>query len=613
MLTNSVRREGYISDEQRMEDDIWQLADFDLLRESSKAIQNKMSHCGLEATTIDFASIKNTKIKEEIKAYYRHVVLTGRRSIATLQGGIFVIRKIISYINQLNIKESLLECSYEDVYYGFRKFMEIHQLTTYDVIRSVSKEQQKKIYVVDNPSMNEMKCIYHFLQERQVESLPEEEKDIWDIRNLPILVEPHCSRPRYQINFTNIKQPAFRKIVKKYVFERLKIRKLSCVYDDMKALNMFSGFLLSNHSEIDSLKDITRSIIEEYFAYIDQLDYALTTKQQRKGFLRTFFELSFYLELGEVPEAKIIFRDDYRKKIKVIPRIISQKILDQLNAHLDEVPIETANITRILENIGMRINEVCQLKNDCLKKDSEGYSYLEYYQSKSRHYNRVPISKEIVEILLEQIKRTKEKYPQSDYVFAQDETRPYAQENFSYHINRMAYRHKIMDDTGKLFRFKSHLFRHTVATKYANAGMSPNMIRAMLGHKSLRSIMSYVEIRDVMANEKMVDFFRCENEHLKAWTNSAKEIETDKGTLLSNGYCMKGGDLCETALLCYSCGMFYMDALDQTYAEKYLSAVRKKLSEAKYMGLERQIELYGNMENIVKKALARKGDVYGQD
>lgn len=605
--------EEKVTDEERMEKDQWQLADFNLLDACSKKRKKQFQQSQWKTTLLDFAAVKSEGFKEELKAFYRQILLSQQRSVVTLCAQKYLVCRIIGFMNQIDIKTTLIEHSYEAIYQGFKAYMEQGNISTIEIIHAVSKEQRRRIYVEDSDALNEVKRLYRFVENRQYEHWKEEEKDVWDVRKLSIAVEIQCSRPRYCINFTHITQQVFRQVAKKYVLERLKVRRLSCVFDDMKALNLFSAFLQEEYPGIDSLKNINRGVIEEYFAYVDEQGYAQTTQQQRKGFLRTFFELTFYLQLGEVPEAKLIFREDYRKKIRVIPRIISEDVLAQLNAHLDEVPAEAANLTLILEHIGMRVNEACQLKMDCLRRDSEGYPYLEYYQSKNRRYNRIPISEEVAGIIQRQMAITAGKYPQSEYVFAQDGKRPYAQENFSYHINRMAYRHSIMDESGTMFRFRSHLFRHTVATRYANAGMSPNMIRAMLGHKSLRSIMSYVEIRDIMVNKKLQEFIQLEDEHLAAWTASGCEAETQQKIPLANGYCRKGGDLCETALLCYSCGMFQMDQLDLENAEAYHRAIGQKLSNARYMGLEREIELYQNMESVLAKAIETKGKKYGKD
>jgi integrase len=59
------------------------------------------------------------------------------------------------------------------------------------------------------------------------------------------------------------------------------------------------------------------------------------------------------------------------------------------------------------------------------------------------------------------------------------------QASSAHRINRLAHDHDIRDATGKLFRFQSHQFRHTVRTRMINPGVPHHIIQRYLGHKSL--------------------------------------------------------------------------------------------------------------------------------
>ena len=258
----------------------------------------------------------------------------------------------------------------------------------------------------------------------------------------------------------------------------------------------------------------------------------------------------------------------------------------------------------ILESVGMRINEVCELNWDCLKKDATGEFFLEYYQTKTDYYGRVPISSELVHIIQAQQKSAREKYPETPYLLPMDAKRPIAQGSITYAINRLAYKYSIVGPDGKLFRFQAHMFRHTVATRYAKEGMSPYMIRSMLGHKSIISIAPYIELKNTIMNDKISSFLADEEKNLCQWLGMDKN---STGIPLINGWCDKPEELCETAMLCYSCGMFQMDSLDQKRNEEYRLRVLDEAKRARLLGHERQAEILMRLAGSIGNALEKGG------
>jgi site-specific recombinase XerD len=62
----------------------------------------------------------------------------------------------------------------------------------------------------------------------------------------------------------------------------------------------------------------------------------------------------------------------------------------------------------------------------------------------------------------------------SELLFPNDIGRPIWQASFAQRINTLAYTHQIKDASGKLFRFQSHQFRHTVGTRMINLGVPIN-------------------------------------------------------------------------------------------------------------------------------------------
>lgn len=56
----------------------------------------------------------------------------------------------------------------------------------------------------------------------------------------------------------------------------------------------------------------------------------------------------------------------------------------------------------IIQESGMRVSELCRLKFDCLRQDSAGDWWLNYYQFKMKKDHTLSISKELGAVIQEQ-------------------------------------------------------------------------------------------------------------------------------------------------------------------------------------------------------------------
>lgn len=596
--------ERSLSDDDRMQEDVWHLHEFDLYREIDTPVRRRWDRTTFQCSdVIDFTIIHNTSLREEAKAFYRYHLEQHIRLATTLISMHSSIIALLSFMDELDVKQSLLELPLDTLTEEFRHYhyTKLNHVTL-SRIEALDVHQKPVIYIEDADTINAIKKIYHFLEDQRDAHMPEMEKDVWDVRKLPFPVEVAASRKRTKIVFTAIQQPMMREVVKQYIYERLKVRKLSCVLDDMKGLKLFASYLAAHHAEIHEFSELSRDVVLQYLGFLNQQPFAMTTKRARKGVLDTFFKTCQFLEIGNLPDEQLIRPSDHYHKNKFVPRLIPDCALRQLNEHLDDLPRPIRIMTIVLENTGMRVNEACQLRVDCLKEDTAGDPYLQYFQSKTSHINRIPITHDFAKILQEQIRYVHAQFPDSVYLITMDGIHPVQQDTWSFHINRMAFQHHITDETGNLFRFQAHQFRHTVATRYAMEGMSPNMIRSMLGHQDMKSIASYIEIRDVMANQKLRAFIQQEGKRYKELRRA--DAAQPASIPLAYGYCSHQ-DLCDTALACYACGMFQMDDVDRTTVQRYLDAIDGRIQSLHMEQGSRQMEIYQVIREKLQEALAK--------
>ncbi|WP_283624691.1 tyrosine-type recombinase/integrase [Clostridium butyricum] len=593
----------WIKKDKYYESNIWNLKNHKYYNDMTTRQKEKIIGNG----SIDFTLCACKRIREEIKNACAYLIEYKIIALHSFFHDKFVIDNIIKFFNIHSMSISILEFDKEKLIEEYEQYLSSKGIKTKIIARRVSGNMNVVEYIEKNKTVNFIWRIFEINEAALNGDIKEQEKDSWDIRNLDISVTGfNSARPRYTICFKRIYQPKIREVVKKYEYERLKTSKYSTIIDDLKVINLFSKFLYEKYPAVDSLDKLTREIVLEFLGYIETLDMVPTTKGQRKGCLRVFLNLVILYGWENTPKERLLYKSDYGKKIYLLPKPIESSVIKKLNENLKFLPIHMKRMVVVVENIGMRVNELCQLKTGCVKKDAEGDYFLEYYQSKTYRISRIPITKEIAEIILEQESETLSSFKDSKYIFTRNGVKPVSQETFSYHINKLAFEHDIRDVNGNLYRFKAHHFRHTVATKYVNNGMNPNMIRMMLGHSKIKSIMSYIDLRDMTIIKAMEEILNEQNNIIGNLDENYTLSTVDEVELI-HGKCMKpeGTGVCENVTKCYECSMFCFCNDDADQFKAYVSRLDEHIEYSKENGFERMQEVNEKMKSSIEKLLEK--------
>jgi integrase/recombinase XerD len=181
-------------------------------------------------------------------------------------------------------------------------------------------------------------------------------------------------------------------------------------------------------------------------------------------------------------------------------REIPEEVLVQLREHLDTLPTTLLRMVTLLLEVGLRINELCQLPLDCLICDDKHEWYLRFYQSKVHKDHVIPLVEErVIGAIQAQQQDIREKWGNTcSYLFPSAGTHllPFKQATFTDALNRWAVKHEIKDRNQQLYRFTSHQFRHTVAMDLINDDVPIEVVSRLLGHKSLLMTQVYARVRD---------------------------------------------------------------------------------------------------------------------
>lgn len=151
----------------------------------------------------------------------------------------------------------------------------------------------------------------------------------------------------------------------------------------------------------------------------------------------------------------------HRQK-KMLPRYIPQEVLNQLNHHLDSLPVQIKRMVILLQECGMRLRELCSLSFDCLDLDASGNWSLRYYSSKINEEYIIPVSDKVATTIIEQQKALlNERGEVIPFLFPDPKGQPFSQKNFQDTLNCLAYENAIRDTFGTIWSFRGNQFRYT--------------------------------------------------------------------------------------------------------------------------------------------------------
>ncbi|WP_025846605.1 tyrosine-type recombinase/integrase [Brevibacillus agri] len=133
----------------------------------------------------------------------------------------------------------------------------------------------------------------------------------------------------------------------------------------------------------------------------------------------------------------------------------------------------------------LRINEALSLKKTDVDFDLDMIT-IRAEESKNRKSRTVPLKRQTVKLIQELIKENSDF--DSDYIFLA---------NYGERLRDGQFRHRLKEyarQVGLPIRVHPHLFRHTAATMFLEAGGDLRHLQLILGHSDLRMVMRYTHL-----------------------------------------------------------------------------------------------------------------------
>ncbi len=240
------------------------------------------------------------------------------------------------------------------------------------------------------------------------------ENDVWRLAQLGL--KGSTTERQLSISFTEIRQGWLKELIKKYLKLCAITGSAAKIVQSISALKLFSKFLFEKYPGTVSI-DIDRSIIEDYLHFLNQMNIKVTTKNNRIVNLSNFLKTCHVRKWIDGIEPYLIYPEDHPKIPKNISRYMPESVIQQLYQNIKFLDDNLRRMFSVLLECGMRISELCSLKYDCLLQDADNGYHLKIFQFKLKKEYKIPISKEVADIILEQQEAVKAEWGKHEFLF----------------------------------------------------------------------------------------------------------------------------------------------------------------------------------------------------
>ncbi len=427
---------------------------------------------------------------------------------------------------------------------------------------------------------------------------------------------------QYTLNFWRYENENNRELVKKWFVYLLGCTELAFSTLINYNTNMY---LFCDYLKDTFLKDVDRNVIKEYLN-INQ-DKSNNKINKIVITLSEFYKyLSVHKEFDK--EIPIVMKHDKKPDPKkMFHNTVSEYVILKIFNHLHELPFHLMVMYLINYCTGMRISDICQLKNsDCIFTMDNCY-FIRYSVQKMQKEHAVLIPKALYDLIAQQINVNKALSYKEIYLFPSlmQQNRPFQTQNYGKNMKKWCLKWNIRNEDGTPYDFKSHSYRHTIATDLLkNYNVKLEVIQlAVLGHSNINMTTCYAERDDeyrAMLNDKYIGRYGNLNPLIsdadKEALFTAEWVRDNlEKQLLPNGICGYPFSLgtCPNYNSCIDCDYFKTSAKYLNIHKSHLAAIESKIPiyEANQWlpNLKTAIEQRNTLKLIINKLEdMKKGD-----
>jgi site-specific recombinase XerD len=261
------------------------------------------------------------------------------------------------------------------------------------------------------------------------------------------------------------------------------------------SLKTFYDYLQSNKL---SIENVNKEDMDNYLISLSKEKLANNTRRTSLILLKSYLHWLYDSEVIKINADNLLRYSDIPKSEKRLPRPLAHEVDREIQRRLSESPNILHKGLLVMRRTGIRIGELSALKQDCLKTDINGHSFLKVELGKLYTERMVPLHEDTV-ILIKSIQEEVLGYIDSPekLVHLSDGRMP-PSSNFMYALNDITYGFKTKKP------IVSHQFRHSFACEMLNCGMSLVVLKEILGHKDIKMTLQYATVTQGTIRESFI-------------------------------------------------------------------------------------------------------------
>jgi integrase len=336
-------------------------------------------------------STKNHNIGLELKFVFYHNFFSEEHRLSSLFGPHNTkLIKLVAFLNEKHSRlQSILDLDVDKTEKEWVWWLNNKGIKTIRTLKSVQYgEYQGKTQTAS---------FFRLVHEKLLnltDTREEWEKNRWDVRvlNANYGVDYNTSGSNYYIDFTTIKNPVFKKYLKKYIKTRLLGgRKFSwgSAVSYVRSVPKFFNFISEIEPDWNNLNGLTRKHIEKYLEYLRH--YAKNNLKNKNAnskqhILDNITRVYTFLQdtqrydyriAPKKPTVHLLYSEDYPtldKKSDDDIDYIPDYVLEQLFENIIDLHPDVQPVVWVAFKSGLRISDVLGLTQDCLVRLNGKYS-----------------------------------------------------------------------------------------------------------------------------------------------------------------------------------------------------------------------------------------------
>ena len=362
------------------------------------------------------------------------------------------------------------------------------------------------------------------------------QKLIWDITDLPLAEERVNPASAFRtLDFSYIRNLEDAECIQRFLYHLVLDTNISfsTIYQYYQSLKIF---VLFQQTRQRTFKYANRDDAIAFYKYYGPQVSNSTFDARVSVYHFTYDYLCVYgLTKANPFQMEDKHNDPYHYQLKTVDDETIMKVFSVLH----EIPERLACMFLILYATGMRVSEVCQIKNSCLFTNEKG-CFLQFYCQKLKKEVMNPIPPALYD-RIESIVIENSALPYAEkYLFHSAPNQAYHSTTFQAQLNEALAPYHIMKPDGTPFIFRPHDFRHTLATKMYRSNIDIPIIQGILHHASIEMTMAYVERDEAYMKNKSAQFLDYRGEVLDDESEAARITwmrDNLKAQALPNGLC----------------------------------------------------------------------------